>query len=172
MNKVILIGYMAVGKSTVAGVLSSKTGINYVELDELIEKKCNLNIDQIFKSKGEIYFRKIEHEIFTQLVENEQRLIISTGGGTPCYADNHLRLNFKNTLSIYLKASLPILVERLKLEKNKRPLVASLANEELMEFVAKQLFERSYFYNQATYVLDTDNKNADMISQEIIELLN
>lgn len=172
MNKVILIGYMAGGKSTVARVLSAKTGINYVELDDLIEEKCNLNIDQIFKSKGEIYFRKIEHEIFTQLVENEQRLIISTGGGTPCYANNHLRLNSKNTLSIYLKSSLPILVERLKLEKNKRPLVASLTIEELMEFVAKQLFERSYFYNQATYILDTDNKNADIISQEIIELLN
>lgn len=172
MNKVILIGYMAGGKSTVARVLSAKTGINYVELDDLIEEKCNLNIDQIFKSKGEIYFRKIEHEIFTQLVENEQRLIISTGGGTPCYANNHLRLNSKNTLSIYLKSSLPILVERLKLEKNKRPLVASLTKEELMEFVAKQLFERSYFYNQATYILDTDNKNADIISQEIIELLN
>ena len=163
---------MAVGKSTVAKVLSLKTGIKFVELDDLIEKKCNLNIDQIFKNKGEIYFRKIEHEIFTQLLENEQRLIISTGGGTPCYSDNHLRLNSKNKLSIYLKASLPILVERLKLEKNKRPLVASLANEELTEFVAKQLFERSYFYNQATYVLDTDNKNADLISQEIIELLN
>lgn len=172
MNKVILIGYMAGGKSTVARVLSAKTGINYVDLDDLIEEKCNLNIDQIFKSKGEIYFRKIEHEIFTQLVENEQRLIISTGGGTPCYANNHLRLNSKNTLSIYLKSSLPILVERLKLEKNKRPLVASLTKEELMEFVAKQLFERSYFYNQATYILDTDNKNADIISQEIIELLN
>ena len=80
MNKVILIGYMAVGKSTVAKVLSLKTGIKFVELDDLIEKKCNLNIDQIFKNKGEIYFRKIEHEIFTQLLENEQRLIISTGG--------------------------------------------------------------------------------------------
>ena len=97
MKKVILIGYMAVGKTTIAELLSEKNGVKYVDLDKLIEKKTNLSISELFKQKGEIYFRKIEHEIFKDVIENDENLIISTGGGTPCYADNHLFEEFANT---------------------------------------------------------------------------
>ena len=129
-------------------------------------------MSEIFKLKGEIYFRKIEHEIFKEILTNEESLIISTGGGTPCYADNHLFLNGKNTISIYLKASLPVILERLKSEKKTRPLVANQSEESLEEFVAKHLFERSYFYNQATLKVNVDNKNPEDIAIEIMELLD
>ena len=172
MKKVILIGYMAVGKTTIAQLISEKTGVKYVDLDNLIEKKTNFSMSEIFKLKGEIYFRKIEHEIFKEILTNEESLIISTGGGTPCYADNHLFLNGKNTISIYLKASLPVILERLKSEKKTRPLVANQSEESLEEFVAKHLFERSYFYNQATLKVNVDNKNPEDIAIEIMELLD
>ena len=171
MKKVILIGYMAVGKTTIAKLISEKTGVKYVDLDNLIEEKTNLSISELFKQNGEINFRKIEHEIFKEIIENGENLIISTGGGTPCYADNHLFLNGKNSISIYLKASLSIILERLKTEKKERPLVANQSGEELEEFVAKHLFERSYFYNQATFKVDVDNKKREVIVDEILPFL-
>lgn len=172
MKKVILVGYMAVGKTTIAQLLSKKIGVKYVDLDHLIERKTNLSISELFKLKGEIYFRKVEHEIFKEIIENDENLIISTGGGTPCYADNHLFLNGKNLTSIYLKASLSVILERLKSEKKNRPLVASQSEEELKKFVAKHLFERNYFYNQATFKVAIDNKNPELIVDEIIQLLD
>ena len=172
MKKVILIGYMAVGKTTIAKLISEKTGVKYVDLDNLIEEKTNLSISELFKQNGEIYFRKIEHEIFKEIIENNKNLIISTGGGTPCYADNYLFLNGKNNTSIYLKASLPIIIDRLKLEKETRPLVVNQSGEELEEFVAKHLFERSYFYNKATFTISVDNKSPAVIVEEILPLLH
>ncbi|MCF6130235.1 AAA family ATPase [Flavobacterium sp. AS60] len=172
MKKVILIGYMAVGKTTIAQVLSEKMETKWVDLDSLIEKKTNLSISELFKQKGEVYFRKIEHEIFKEITENEENLIISTGGGTPCYADNHLLLNGKNSISIYLNASLSLILERLISEKKTRPLVANQSQDELKEFVAKHLFERSYFYNQATFKVNIDNKTPDTIAQEILQYLD
>jgi len=171
MKKVILIGYMAVGKTTIAKLLSEKMGVKYVDLDNLIEKKTNLTVGELFKQKGEIYFRKVEHEIFKEVIQNDDNLIISTGGGTPCYADNYLFLNGNNSISIYLNASLSVILDRLKSEKITRPLVANQSQEELKEFVAKHLFERSYFYNQATFKVAIDNKLPDVIVEEILRLL-
>jgi shikimate kinase len=172
MKKVILIGYMAVGKTTIGQLLSKKTGLKHLDLDNLIEKKTNLSVSELFKQKGEIYFRRIEHEIFKEITESEENLIISTGGGTPCYADNHLLLNGKNSISIYLNASLSTILERLISEKKTRPLVASQSEEELKEYVAKHLFERSYFYNQATFKVNIDNKTPDVIVEEILKFLD
>lgn len=172
MKKVILIGYMAVGKTTIAKLLSEKMGVKHVDLDNLIEKKTNLTVGELFKQKGEIYFRKVEHEIFKEVIQNDDNLIISTGGGTPCYADNYLFLNGNNSISIYLNASLPIILDRLRSEKKTRPLVANLSQEELKEFVAKHLFERSYFYNQATFKVAIDNKLPYVIVEEILQLLD
>ena len=172
MKKVILIGYMAVGKTKIAKLLSEKMAVKHVDLDNLIEKKTNLTVSELFKQKGEIYFRKVEHEIFKEVIQNNDNLIISTGGGTPCYANNYLFLNGNNSISIYLNASLPVILDRLKSEKITRPLVANQSQEELKEFVAKHLFERSYFYNQATFKLDVDNKLPEVIVEEIIQLLD
>ena len=172
MRKIILVGYMAVGKTTISQLLSKKTGLKTVDTDELIEKMTGLTIPEIFEQKGEIFFRKKEHETFKEIIENEQDLVISTGGGTPCYADNHLLLNGENVVSIYLKSSIESIVKRLQSSKKGRPLVADKSAEELQEFVAKHLFERSYFYNHATFKVDVDNKNTEDITKEILELLN
>ncbi|MCF6132729.1 shikimate kinase [Flavobacterium wongokense] len=172
MQKIILVGYMAVGKTTIADLLSDKINFKAIDLDKLIENKAGLSINEIFKQKGEIYFRRIEHELFTETLKNTENLIISTGGGTPCYANNHLLLNGENVTSIYLKASLDIILERLKSAKSERPLVAGKSDEELKEFVAKHLFERSYFYNQAGFTILIDGKTPEAITEEIIRLLH
>ena len=172
MQKIILIGYMAVGKTTIAQLLAEKTGFKTEDIDRLIEKKIGLTVSEIFQQKGEIFFRKIEHEIIKEIIENDEDLVISTGGGTPCYANNHLLLNGENIVSIYLMASLDVILKRLKTSKNERPLVSDKSKKELKEFIAKHLFERSYFYNQATFKVLIDNKSKDEIVNEICGLLN
>ncbi|HNP32851.1 MAG TPA: shikimate kinase [Flavobacterium sp.] len=172
MRKIILVGYMAVGKTTIAQLLAQKMGYKMLDTDKLIEKKTDLSISEIFQQKGEVFFRKIEHEIFKEILQRNENVIISTGGGTPCYANNHLLLNSKNVTSIYLKASVDTIFKRLKSSQKGRPLVAEKTEDELKEFVAKHLFERSYFYNQATFKVDIDAKNKGDIANEIIELLH
>jgi shikimate kinase len=171
MKKVILIGYMGSGKSVIAKKISKKIGFDYLELDYLIEENENKSIAEIFKTKGELYFRKIENQLFKEVLSNQSDFVISTGGGTPCYFDNHNLLNSENCISIYLKASIDTLYNRLLTEKDKRPLIADLNPLEMKEFIAKHLFERSYFYNQATYKVTVDEKDMEEITSEIEKLL-
>src|SRR5690349_6459407 len=114
MQKIILVGYMSVGKSTIGKIVAEKMQMKWLDLDQLIEEKANLSVAEIFKEKGEIYFRKQEHLELKKLIESEERLVISTGGGTPCYAINHLLLNGNNVVSFSLSASIEDLFERLK----------------------------------------------------------
>lgn len=172
MQKIILVGYMAVGKTTIAELLSKETSIEWVDLDKLIENEVALSVSDIFKEKGEIYFRKIEHTLFKELVQNSKNTIISTGGGTPCYANSHLLLQGENVISIYLKGSIETIYQRLRAEKQQRPLVANQSEGELKEFIAKHLFERSFFYNQASHTISVDGKTPQEIGKEIIALLN
>nr|MBP6557373.1 shikimate kinase [Flavobacterium sp.] len=96
----------------------------------------------------------------------------STGGGTPCYADNHLLLKGDNVVSIYLSASIDELYNRLKNNTAERPLVANQSEAELKEFIAKNLFDRSYYYHQATFKISTDSKSPETIVAQIEALLN
>ncbi|REH48802.1 shikimate kinase [Tenacibaculum gallaicum] len=170
--KIILLGYMASGKSTIGRFLAEKKHIPFIDLDEYIEKREGKTVSEIFELKGEIYFRKQEHVFLKELLEKKEDFILSLGGGTPCYAGNmDVLLNFKNVKSVYLKTSINTIVDRLTNEKSQRPLVARLNKEELAEFVAKHLFERSYFYNQATYKLVVDNKSVYEIIGDLQELL-
>ncbi len=172
MQKIILVGYMAVGKSTIGKIVAEKMQMKWLDLDKVIEKNANLSVAGIFEAKGEIYFRKQEHIELKKLIESDENLVISTGGGTPCYSNNHLLLNGNNVVSIYLGASIDELFDRLKNNNGERPLVANQSEEQLKEFIAKNLFDRSYYYNQATFKINTGNKTPEVIADEIIALLN
>jgi shikimate kinase len=171
MRKIILLGYMGCGKSTIAKTLSKNTGIPFVDLDQYIEQKTNLTINAIFEQRGEIYFRKLEHQAFAELLNSSKQLIIGLGGGTPCYANNHELLAGENVSSIYLKASIKTLFNRLSLNKSKRPLIADKSDEELKEFIAMHLFERSFYYNQAQYTVSVDDKTIDQTVVDIVAIL-
>lgn len=171
MRKIILLGYMGCGKSTIARRLSKITNIPYVDLDKSIEERINLSINEIFEQRGEIYFRKLEHEIFVELLNDPRNLIIGLGGGTPCYANNHELLKGDNIFSIYLKASVETLFGRLVFNKSKRPLLANKTDEELKEFIAQHLFERSFYYNHAQHKVSIDGKNKDETTQDILAIL-
>ncbi len=171
MRKIVLLGYMGSGKSTIANRLSKSTGIQFVDLDKSIEQRENLSINEIFAQKGEIHFRKLEHEIFVELLNTPGDLIISLGGGAPCYANNHELLIGENVISIYLKASVDTLFERLVSNKSKRPILADKSEDEMKEFIAKHLFDRSFYYNHAQYKVSVDDITKDQVAENILEIL-
>ena len=171
MKKIILVGYMGSGKTSVGKFLSEKTGIPFFDLDEIIEKNTGKTISELFLEIGEIKFRKLEHDALNDFLITQAEYVLSLGGGAPCYADNHLYLRKDGITSVYLKASVKELVKRLTPEKSDRPLIAAIKEEEFEEFVAKHLFDRNYFYNHAKHVISVDYKTPQEIVNEIVELL-
>lgn len=171
MRKIVLLGYMGCGKSTIAIRLSKLTNIPFVDLDKIIEERANLSINEIFEQYGEIHFRKMEHEIFVELLHSPENIIIGLGGGTPCYANNHELLKSNIVLSIYLKASIETLFQRLSINKSKRPLIADKNDEEMKEFIAKHLFDRSFYYNHAQHKVVVDEKTVEETVEDILKLL-
>lgn len=163
---------MASGKSVIGKCLSDAMQMPFVDLDTFIEEKEQKTISTIFKEDGEVYFRLKEHQYLKELITKKESFILSLGGGTPCYAGNMDVINAdNNAISIYLKATLKTLVNRLQKQKETRPLVANLSGNHLTEFVAKHLFERSFFYEQAKQKIKTDNKSLANITKEIVLLL-
>ncbi|MEE9407433.1 MAG: shikimate kinase [Polaribacter sp.] len=170
--KIVLLGYMASGKSTIGKKLAKKLYLNFIDLDNYIEDKEKMTISTIFKVKGEIYFRLIEHKYLKEILNSDEKCVLSLGGGTPCYANNMELINNSKAISIYLKTSIKTLVERLLNEKSKRPLVANLEDEKITEFVAKHLFERRFYYEQAKFLLSIDDKTSNEVVTEIRILLH
>lgn len=162
-------GYMGSGKSSVASVLANKLKINTVDLDLYIVKKEGISIPELFKTKGEIYFRKKEREYLKNILEETDAKILSLGGGTPCYGNNlELIKNIPNSVSFYLSVPIETLTERLWLEKNNRPLISHFDTKlELNDFIRKHIFERSFYYNQAQHVIQTKGKSLEEVAVEI-----
>lgn len=156
--KIILIGYMGSGKTAVGKLLATKLNIPYIDLDQEIEKRDNLSISEIFNSKGAIYFRKKERIVLLELLEDENPMVLSTGGGTPCYGDvMEILTKNESYCCVYLSANVPTLSNRLFKEKEHRPLLAAIdTKESLNEFIGKHLFERTPFYQQAPINIATD----------------
>ena len=170
---VVLVGYMASGKSTLGKILAEKLNFEFQDLDDYIEKMENTTISAIFKLKGEVAFRMMETQYLKELLASKNNLVLSLGGGTPCYGNNmEVILKATNAKSIYLKATIPTLVSRLKTEKSKRPLLAHIETDALLtEFIGKHLFERSQFYSLAEVTVTTDNKvEKDIVEELILQL--
>lgn len=165
-----LIGYMGSGKSHISKLLAEKIEFKNFDLDKEISRKKNMSIPEIFEKKGEIFFRKLEKETLEELLATENNCIIGLGGGTPVYYNNMEIINH-NSITIYLRATIKTLFERLSKQKEKRPLIAKISDEDLPEFIAKHLFERNIFYNKAQYIIDTDNKTPEEIVSEITKIL-
>ena len=170
MHKIILVGYMGSGKTTIAKALSAHLTIPYFDLDRLIEEEIGIDIPQIFAKKGEIWFRKTEHEVLKRFIIENDNFILSLGGGTPCYAGNHLILQEKNIFSFYLKAKVSTLTNRLENERDHRPLLQNI-DTDLSTFIGQHLFERIPFYNFAKHKINIDDKTIKNIVLELCDRL-
>lgn len=165
-----LVGYMGSGKSHISKILSDKLHFKLIDLDKEIFLRNKLTIPEIFEKKGEIYFRKLERETLEEILAGEENLVLSLGGGTPVYYNNMEIIN-NNSKSVFLRASVGTLADRLSKQKEKRPLIARIPEEELPEFIAKHLFERNAFYGKAQFTVSTDHREPEDIVNEIVEKL-
>ena len=165
--EIILLGYMGSGKSTIAKQLAHRLHLEMIDLDDYKADKENLSVLEIFNTKGEIYFRKLENETLKEVVATKENYVLALGGGTPCYANN-MEIIKEKVFSYYLKASIQTLNDRLLLEKSDRPLIKFLKEDQLVEFIAKHLFERAPYYEQASHTIQIDSKNIDEIVAKII----
>jgi shikimate kinase len=163
---------MGSGKSTIGQTLANELNLSFVDLDHAIEKEIGMSIRDFFEASGELKFRRLENDVLKKVILENSSMILSTGGGTPCYGNNlELMKSALKTKVFYLKASIKTLSERLVSEKATRPLIQAIGEEDLPEFIGKHLFERSNFYLQAHHVIDIDQKSVETIAKEIVELL-
>jgi len=168
-KSIYLIGFMGVGKSSLARKLASKLGIKYIDTDIYIEQKYHAPVSDIIYSSGIDAFRKIEQQALKEII-NFDNCIIATGGGLPCCFNNMELIN-KNAHSIYLKYPVDVIFYRLKRAKTIRPLVKGLNDEELMYFIIKTLAEREPYYSMADYTHVRRSVRTSELLEIIYEML-
>ncbi|WP_292889174.1 shikimate kinase [Nonlabens sp.] len=171
--KIVLLGYMGSGKTTVGKELAKTLSVKFVDLDKEIERLENKSIPQIFKDHGDIYFRKKEKSALEDVLNSKNNMVLSLGGGTPCYYDSMNYLNNKDEVhSIYLDVSTANLVKRLGSEKSRRPMLSGINTEqELQHFLGKHLFERRPYYQQAKQTLKVGEESVEEQVNKIVALL-
>ena len=167
--KIVLIGYMGSGKTTIGKLVAKQLKIKFLDLDEYIEKAEGKTIAQIFLDRGELYFRKKEFFYLNEILTSNSSFLLSTGGGTPCYGNNMEAIIKATKNNLYLKISLNELVNRLSKGKAHRPLIANIQDIALPEFIGKHLFERSFYYNQAEVKISCDDKSPEELAAEILK---
>ncbi len=163
--KVVLIGFMGSGKSTVGKLLSKKTSLPFVDLDSVIVEREGRTIPEIFREEGEEFFRELEREMLISELRREGSFVLSTGGGAPAYRNNMEVINSLAT-SVFLYADFETLYGRISGDGN-RPL-ASLEKEKLRELYQKRL----PFYRKAHFTVDTTGKTPEEVAEEVISLLS
>ena len=171
MKNIILLGYMGVGKTSVGKVLAHKLGMQFYDLDWYIEERFRKKICDIFAEKGEDGFRTIERNMLHEAAEFEN-IVLSLGGGTPCFFDNMDYLNQCGT-TLFLDASPQTIVKHLKISHTVRPLLRDKKGEELLNHISTQIQQRMPYYSKAQYtinvdVLDSFDKS-DMLVDNIID---
>ncbi len=169
MQRIFLIGYMGAGKTTVGKQLAAALNLGLVDLDQFIEKRYNKSVSRIFEEKGEEQFREIESRILNEISDFED-VVISTGGGAPCFHNNMQRMN-EAGVTIYLKTSAPELAKRLETGKHSRPLIKNKSKEELVDFIEENLRKRNSFYNQASIIFDAEKMLTETDVKNIVAQL-
>ena len=154
MIRIFLTGYMGAGKTTLGKALARKLQIPFVDLDWYIEERLHQTVGELFAQRGETAFRELERTMLHEVGEFED-VIISTGGGAPCFFDNMAFMNEKGR-TVFLDVCPDILFRRLRIAKHQRPILQNKNDEELKNFIAEALVARAPFYNQAHYHFSGD----------------
>ena len=165
---------MGSGKTTVGRALAKETGLPFYDLDWYIESRMRKKISQIFAERGEEGFRKIERNMLHEVAEFED-VVISCGGGTPCFFDNIDYLN-QQAQVVYLRCEPEVLHKHLLMGKGDRPLLKGKTPDELIAFIRQQLELREPYYTKARYSLDVslmdNNEKIKITIEKIKELLS
>jgi len=162
---IYLIGFMGSGKTTAGKKLARRLAYNFIDLDALIESETELTISELFNQFGEDKFRQTEQKALRKTFDLNDT-VISTGGGVPCFFNNIDEIN-KNGISIYLEAEPAFLKSRLVLHKNKRPLIANIADADLEAFLSEMLQIRQQFYKKALLRISAKSVNVKSLIEEM-----
>lgn len=168
--KIFLLGFMGSGKSYWGKKLSTSLDLPCFDLDKEIEKNEGLSIAAIFEAYGEAKFRQLEAQYLRLLAEKEA-LLLSCGGGTPCFSENMQFMN-NNGTTLWLDVPVAVMVNRLKRNKNKRPLIKNLSDSELRLFVEEKLKERRAYYEQAQLIVNPIKFDITSLTQKIKSCTN
>lgn len=163
--KVFLIGYMGSGKTTIGRRLAKQLNYEFVDVDQLFEERYRLSISAFFEKYDENAFRKIEKDLIVELSQ-KSNLIISTGGGAPCFFDN-LEVMKNSGVVVYIQMAVKSLSDRLSNAKKVRPILKNLIGDELNSFIQNQLVEREVFYKKATITIKGESISIDALSETI-----
>ena len=154
MTRILLVGFMAAGKTTLGKALARDLGLQFIDLDHYIESRYRCTVSQLFAERGEEAFRQIEHNMLHEVAEFED-VVISTGGGTPCFFDNMDYMNAQG-ITVFLEASVNVIHTRLTIARTQRPLVANKSAEELRQYITDMLEHRNPYYTRATHTFCAD----------------
>lgn len=173
MTRIFLIGYMGAGKSTMGKALAKTMDLTFIDLDDFIVNRQHKTVSEIFEEVGEDGFRQIERKALIEVAAYEN-VVISLGGGTPCFFDNMDIVN-KAGKSVYLRPSEEVLLQRLIKGKNKRPLLAQKSDDEILQVIREQLAWREPYYLRASLVFEASHlENKEDIhfhSEELARML-
>ena len=171
-KKIVLIGMMGSGKTTVGRILSKRLKLNFIDTDILIEKKCGINIRKIFDKYGEEYFRRKEEKIILDiLLNNKKPSVIALGGGA--FLNKRLKkIILKETISIWLDASIGLICKRCK-RSNQRPLLKKKNNNKNLRKIIKDLLKkRKPIYSKAKFIVKTNEKPIKVCDKILICIKN
>ena len=152
MTRIILIGYMGAGKTTIGKILAKDLGIPFYDLDWYIETRMRKKVKQLFDERGEEGFRIIEKNMLHEVAEFEN-VVLACGGGTPCFFDNMEYLVGQGDV-VYLRGTPDVLFRHLKMGKGVRPLLLGKSDEELLEYIKENVEKREEFYMKANHIVD------------------
>lgn len=154
MIRIFLIGYMGAGKTTLGKAFARKLNIPFVDLDWYMEERFHKTVGELFAERGEAGFRELERAMLHEVGAFED-VVISTGGGAPCFFDNMDFMN-RNGMTVFLDVHPDVLFRRLRIAKHQRPILQGKQDDELKAFIVQALEKRSPFYSQAQYVFSAD----------------
>lgn len=154
MTRIFLIGYMGAGKTTLGKAFARDMGLNFIDLDWYIEERYHKTVQQLFAERGEKGFRELEQKMLHEVAEFED-VVVSAGGGTPCFFDN---MDYMNACgdTVFLDVDSEVLFQRLKVARRQRPLLANKSDEELRDFICEALQKRHPFYSKAKHLFKAD----------------
>lgn len=161
---------MASGKTTFGRALARKSGLQHIDLDFYIEQRFHSTIRDIFATKGETEFRRIENVMLREVGEMSD-VIISCGGGTPCFGDNMEYMNSRGT-TVCLQASDDVIANRIIQAGNKRPLMAGKPKEEILSTLRQHMEVRKPYYDQASIIISGDRlENKSQIAETVDDFI-
>ena len=150
MIRIFLTGYMGAGKTTLGKAFARKMNIPFIDLDWYIEERFHQTVGE----RGEAGVRELERNMLHEVAEFEN-VVISTGGGAPCFFDN---MEFMNRAgkTVFLDVHPDVLFRRLRVAKQQRPILQGKEDDELKTFIIQALEKRAPFYHQAHYIFNAD----------------